>query len=78
MNFIAESFKQAFYLILNLDREAINIVILSLKVSGGALIFATIAGLPLRAFVGLKNFKGRPVIITILNTLIHSWGFHLL
>lgn len=70
MNFIAESFKQAFYLILNLDREVLNIVILSLKVSVGALIFATIAGLPLGAFVGLKNFKGRPVIITILNTFM--------
>ncbi len=36
MNFILEAFKQAFYLILNLDRELLQIILLSLKVSGGA------------------------------------------
>lgn len=70
MNFIVESFKQAFYLIVNLDIELLNIIVLSLKVSGGALFIATIAGLPLGAFIGLKNFFGRSAFITIINTFM--------
>lgn len=70
MNFISESFKQAFYLILNMDRELLSIIFLSLKVSGMALIIATITGLPLGTFIGLKNFLGRGVLITVINTFM--------
>ncbi len=70
MNFIIESFKQSFCLILNLDRELLSIIILSLKVSGGALIIATMIGLPVGAFIGLKKFRGRNFMITFFNTLM--------
>ncbi len=70
MNFIIESFRQAFSLIVNLDRELLSIIILSLKVSGGALIIATALGVPLGAFVGLKNFCCRGMVITFLNTFM--------
>jgi len=70
MKFILESFNQATNLILNLDRELLQIIFLSLKVSGIALFTATVIGLPLGAFVGLKRFVGRGLLITTLNTFM--------
>ncbi|WP_297209490.1 MULTISPECIES: ABC transporter permease [Thermodesulfovibrio] len=70
MNFLLESFKQAINLILNLDRELLQIIFLSLKVSGIALLIATVIGVPVGAFVGLKKFIGRGLLITTLNTFM--------
>jgi tungstate transport system permease protein len=68
MDSILEGFKRALFLILNLDRELLNIILLSLKVSGTALIISTVLGLPVGAITGLKKFSGRGIIMTILNT----------
>lgn len=70
MDSIIEGFKKAFFLILNLDAELLGIIFLSLKVSGIALIIATILGLPLGTVIGLKRFSGRGFIISILNTFM--------
>lgn len=50
-----------FLLILHLDAGLIGIIVLSLKISGLALIIATAMGLPLGALLDLKSFpaKGR-------------------
>ena len=48
---------QAFHLILNVDRELFSIILLSLKVSGLALIIATVFGLPAGALLGLARFS---------------------
>ena len=55
--FLIESFKTAFSLIIHLNAELIGIIILSLKVSGWALIIATLLGLPLAAFLGFRGFR---------------------
>jgi tungstate transport system permease protein len=68
MDSILEGFKKALFLIINLDRELLNIILLSLKVSGTALIISTALGLPLGALTGLKKFPGRGILMTILNT----------
>jgi tungstate transport system permease protein len=70
MESIIEGFSKAFYLILNLNPELIGIIFLSLKVSGFALILATMFGLPLGALTGLKKFRGRGTLITLLNTFM--------
>ncbi|MBA4348521.1 MAG: tungstate transporter permease [Thermodesulfovibrio sp.] len=70
MEYIIGAFIKAFSLIFNLDQELIAIIILSFKVSGGALIIATFAGLPMGAMTGLKRFRGRGIIISILNTFM--------
>ncbi len=70
MDSILEGFKRALFLIFNLDRELLNIILLSLKVSGTALIISTALGLPLGALTGLKKFSGRGIIVTILNTFM--------
>lgn len=70
MDFILESTKQAFLLIISLDRELIQIILLSFKISGLALFIATIIGLPIGAFIGLYRIRGHGFIITVLNTMM--------
>jgi tungstate transport system permease protein len=70
MTSILEGFSRAFSLILHLDRELMGIILLSLKVSGTALVIATIVGLPLSAVLGFKKFPLRGFIISLLNTFM--------
>ncbi|MFZ3137667.1 MAG: ABC transporter permease [Thermodesulfovibrionales bacterium] len=70
MNSIFEGFLKAFSLIYNLDQELLGIILLSLKVSGTALIISSIIGVPAGAVIGLKKFPGRGFIITLLNTFM--------
>ena len=70
MDSIIESFSEALYLILNLDRELLGIIVLSLRVSGTALVVATLIGLPLSALLGFKKFPLRGLIINVLNTFM--------
>lgn len=45
-----------------------EIVLLSLQVSGIALLFSTLIGIPLGAFMGLTRFLGRRIVIALLYT----------
>ncbi len=70
MDSIIEGFRNAFHLIFSLDRELLSIILLSLNVSGTALIIATFLGLPLGIFIALKRLPGRGFLISILNTFM--------
>ena len=70
MESIIFGFKSAFLLILNFNPELLGIILLSLKVSGLALMIATLLGVPLAALLGLKRFPGRGLIINLLNTFM--------
>src|SRR5512135_246991 len=70
MSSIIEGFSQALTLILHLDAELLGIILLSIKVSGGALLIATLMGLPIGALLGLKNFPLRGFFVTLLNTFM--------
>src|SRR4030066_1615300 len=70
MDSIIEGFKRALFLIFKLARELLNIILLSLKVSGTALIISSVLGLLTGALTGLKKFTGRGIIMTILNTFM--------
>ncbi len=70
MDSIIEGFLKAFSLIYNLDRELLGIIILSLEVSGTALIISAIIGVPAGAVLGLKKFPGRGFIISLMNTFM--------
>jgi tungstate transport system permease protein len=67
---MTEGFKQAFYLIVSLDPELRGIIFLSLKVSGTALLIATITGLPAASLIGFKRFPFRGMIISLMNTFM--------
>ena len=47
-----------------------GIIFLSIKVSGTALVIATLFGLPLSGLLGFKKFPPRGAIINILNTFM--------
>jgi tungstate transport system permease protein len=59
---------EAFRLIATLDPALLEIVTLSLRVSGIALLFSTLIGIPLGAAMGLNRFPGRRLIIALLYT----------
>ena len=50
------------------DPALFEIVTLSLRVSGTALLFSTLIGIPLGAVLGLSRFAGRRLVIALLYT----------
>ncbi|GER94137.1 tungstate transporter permease [hot springs metagenome] len=70
MHSIFLGFKEAFLLILNLDRELMDIIFLSIRVSGAALLISTVIGLPIGALFGLKRIPMKTMLISISNTFM--------
>ena len=68
MELIGQGIKSAFFLIFSGDREIFEIILLTLKVSGIAVIISMVLGLPIGLLVGLNNFKSKRFVITIINT----------
>ena len=68
MNDLLEGLRQAFDLIISLDPALYEIIWFSLYVSGVALIYSIIIGIPLGAFLGLQRFIGRRFVIALLYT----------
>ena len=65
---ILRGLTQAAYLIATADPLLFEIVTLSLRVSGVALLISTIIGIPLGAALGLSRFIGRRLIVALLYT----------
>ncbi len=59
---------EAFRLIVTRDQALFEIVTLSLSVSGTALLFSTLIGIPLGAALGLSRFLGRRLVMALLYT----------
>jgi tungstate transport system permease protein len=68
MNDLLQGIVQAFTIIVSLDPVLYDIIWLSLYVSGLGLMFSIIFGIPLGAFMGLKQFPGRQLMMAILYT----------
>jgi tungstate transport system permease protein len=68
MDLLLTGFGRAFSLILHGDAVLFRIILLSLEVSGLALLVATALGLPAGALFGLTTFRGRGLVISLLNT----------
>jgi tungstate transport system permease protein len=66
---LEQTFAKAVQLIFSFDAELVEIVSLSLKVSGAALGIAVAVGLGLATLLALYRFPGRGLCITLLNTL---------
>jgi tungstate transport system permease protein len=70
MDYIIDAFLSAFWLILSLDREVFSIALLSLRVAGTAIVFATLLGVPLAYVIATRDFPGKRTVLTIFNTLM--------
>jgi tungstate transport system permease protein len=68
METILQGFVSAFRLITHLNPDLVRIILLSLEVSGLALVAATVLGLPLGALLALKPLPGRGMLLSLLNT----------
>lgn len=68
MHSIIYGFIGAGKLILTINSELLSIIFLSLKVSGSALIIATLLGLPLGAALAWRRVPLRGLVISLINT----------
>ena len=68
MEEIIKGLIQAVRLIITLDSDVLEIASLSLRITGTALLFSTLLGIPLGSWLGLKRFIGRRLIIALLYT----------
>ena len=68
MDVIIDGIVQAFGLLIQGDREVINITLLSLAVSGSATIIALCIGVPSGVALALNRFPGRRFLVSLLNT----------
>jgi tungstate transport system permease protein len=64
------SFILALDLVLSINPDLVEIVALSLKVSLTAVFCSAVIGLPLGAAIAISRFKGRNVLIIIVNALM--------
>ena len=70
MSEAAQAFYLAVKLVMSLDADLMEIVLLSLKVSLTAVAVACIIGLPLGALLGMGQFPGRRILISVNNALM--------
>jgi tungstate transport system permease protein len=70
MDLLVDSFLSALLLVVRLDPEMTAIVGVSLKVSLSSTVVAAGVGVPLGFSIAFADFRGKPLAITVLNTLL--------
>ena len=70
MGFLWDSLVSALYLAFSLNKELYEIVLVSLKVSSSSTIIASIFGVPLGMLIAFETFRGKRLLITVLNTML--------
>jgi tungstate transport system permease protein len=70
MEFLLDSFYSALLLLWSFDPELLNIVSVSLKVSYSSTLIASLVGIPAGFLIAFREFPGKRLLITILNTLL--------
>ncbi len=70
MDFLFDSFMSAFVLLWGLDQELLQIIYVSLKVSSISTLIASMVGIPAGFLIAFREFRGKRLLITVLNTLL--------
>ena len=70
MDFLFDSISSAFLLLWSLNPDLYFIIYVSLKVSLSSTLLASFLGLPAGFLISLKEFQGKRLAITILNSLM--------
>ncbi len=67
---LIDGLRRALNLILSGDARVLEVVLVSVWTTGTATVIASALGLPLAFLVALKRFRGRELVVTVLNTLL--------
>ena len=70
MGFLIDSLLSALLLIWSLDPELLVIIAVSLKVSSASTLIASVVGIPAGLLIAFREFHGKRLLITLLNTLL--------
>ncbi len=70
MHDIGSAVAETFRLLFSLDSNLLEIVGLSLWVSGCAVLIAGLVGVPVGALIAISRFPGRSVVVVLLNALM--------
>jgi tungstate transport system permease protein len=70
LGYLSDSLLKAVELIFSFDQTVLMTVWTSLYTSGCAIVIAALLGVPIGMWLGLNRFRGRRVVITLLNTLM--------
>lgn len=70
MGYLGDSLLTAFELILNFDRDIRMTAWVSLYTSSCAIVIAALLGVPIGLWLGLNRFRGRQILLALLNTLM--------
>jgi tungstate transport system permease protein len=70
LSYLTDSLSAAVALILSFDREVGLIIWTSLYTSTCAIFFAALLGIPAGMWLGISSFRGRRIVVTLLNTLM--------
>lgn len=70
MSDLSQAAAEALRLIVGGDPKLLDIVLLSLRVSLTAVVFACVVGLPLGATVAVSRFPGRRTVVVVLNAFM--------
>ncbi|HLU25654.1 MAG TPA: ABC transporter permease [Longimicrobiales bacterium] len=68
MDVFVDALREAAVLFLRLDPYVLDIVLLSLRVSGTAVLVALLLGIPVGVAVGLGRFPGRRLAVALIHT----------
>ena len=68
MQVIWDGIAEAMRLIFGGDADVLQITLRSLWVSGLALLIAVLIGVPVGSLIALRSFRGRRLVVTIINT----------
>lgn len=70
MDLLKDSLLSAILLLIHLDAEMLDIVWVSLRVSGLSTLIAALVGIPAGLFIAQAVFPGKRLVLTCLNTLL--------
>ncbi|MDI7261295.1 MAG: ABC transporter permease [Thermodesulfobacteriota bacterium] len=68
MDLILEGIKKAFWLLITFDTEVIEVILLSLQVSGTATLISLLIGVSTGTVIALSQFPGKRFTVSLVNT----------
>jgi len=71
-NALFELLLRAFLLIFSFDSEILNITLLSLKVSGTAVLIGSLIGVPIGMILGLRRFSGKQILMRFIDLTLRG------